>query len=97
MVDSKEPLPSLDALQKHIDETRTFTGEKEHDDAPKTADVSSAMRVGGDIVAGVTVGGLLGYGVDWMFSTTPVFFILGFFFGAGIIFARMIRSVMKTD
>ena len=97
MVDSKEPLPSLDALQKHIDETKSHIGEKEHDNAPTTADVNSAMRVGGDIVAGVTVGGLLGYGIDWLLSTTPVFFILGFFVGAGIIFARMIRSVMKTD
>lgn len=61
-------------------------------DAPKAEEASGsryglALRLGADFVAGVIVGGAIGWGVDRLFGTSPwgliVFVLLGF--AAGVL------------
>ncbi|MCR9174466.1 MAG: AtpZ/AtpI family protein [Alphaproteobacteria bacterium] len=49
---------------------------------PKSA-TGLAFRVGVELVAGVVVGGAIGYGLDRWLGTSPLFLIVMFFLGAG--------------
>jgi ATP synthase protein I len=57
---------------------------------------AKGYRLASEFVAGTLVGGLVGYGVDWLFGTLPlgliVFLLLGF--GAGIL--NMARAANRV-
>ena len=55
-------------------------------------DYSKGYRLVSEFVAGILVGGLVGYGLDYLFHTLPLFFIIFLLagFGAGIV--NMSRS-----
>lgn len=57
---------------------------------------AKGYRLASEFVAGTLVGGLLGYGIDWLFGTLPfgliVFLLLGF--GAGIL--NMARAANRV-
>lgn len=89
MTQSKDPLPSLDALQKKIDKNKP-EGDKDSPDAA-AAETGKAMNLATELMAGVGVGGVIGYFVDRAFETSPIFFILFFFLG----FAAGIRNLMR--
>lgn len=58
-----------------------------------TAGWSQAMKLSSEFIGGIAVGGLIGWGVDWLLGTLPfgliVFLLLGF--AAGIM--NVLRSV----
>ncbi len=82
----------LRELDKRIGERRIDLGEDERDDAPRSPGVAVALRLSADFVAGVVVGGALGWGFDKLFDTSPwglvVLILLGF--AAGLL------NVMRT-
>jgi ATP synthase protein I len=51
-----------------------------------------AWRMVIELVAGIAIGFGVGYGLDWLFGTIPIFLIL--FIGLG--FAAGIRTMMRT-
>lgn len=57
---------------------------------------AKGYRLASEFVAGTLVGGLVGYGIDWLFGTLPfgliVFLLLGF--GAGIL--NMARAANRV-
>ena len=57
---------------------------------------AKGYRLASEFVAGTLVGGLIGYGIDWLFGTLPfgliVFLLLGF--GAGIL--NMARAANRV-
>ena len=57
---------------------------------------AKGYRLASEFVAGTLVGGLIGYGFDWLFGTLPfgliVFLLLGF--GAGIL--NMARAANRV-
>ncbi len=57
---------------------------------------AKGYRLASEFVAGTLVGGLIGYGIDWIFGTLPlgliVFLLLGF--GAGIL--NMARAANRV-
>lgn len=57
---------------------------------------AKGYRLASEFVAGTLVGGLIGYGIDWVFGTLPfgliVFLLLGF--GAGIL--NMARAANRV-
>jgi ATP synthase protein I len=56
---------------------------------------SVAFRLAAEFVAGTLVGGAIGYGIDWLFGTSPfglIFFLL-LGFGAGIL--NMARAAKR--
>jgi len=79
-------------LDRRLDEKRPDRG---HETAPEGAPrpgIGMALRLSADFVAGIVVGGAIGWGFDALLGTSPwgliVFFLLGF--AAGIL------SVMRT-
>lgn len=90
MTQSKDPLPSLEALQRKIDKTKSEGGE----DTPNTsnAQMGKAMHVATEMMAGVGVGGGIGYGLDYLLGTSPICFIVFFFLG----FAAGVRNMMRS-
>ncbi|MFN4142182.1 AtpZ/AtpI family protein [Aestuariivirga sp.] len=57
---------------------------------------AKGYRLASEFVAGTLVGGLIGYGIDWLFGTLPfgliIFLLLGF--GAGIL--NMARAANRV-
>ena len=51
-----------------------------------------AFRFATELVAALVVGGALGWGIDWLFGTRPVFIVVMFVLGA----AAGIRNVMRA-
>jgi len=86
MTDKDQP-PGLDDLSKRLKKARG-EGEKSGNSGllssglPKSA-TGLAFRVGVELVAGVMVGGAIGYGLDQWLGTSPLFLIVMFFLGAG--------------
>lgn len=87
--DDGDPLTALDrrirAAREAREPTRSRVGEKYRA-------ASVAWRMVTDLVAGVLVGGALGWGLDGLFGTLPIFLIVFMLLG----FVAGIRLVLKT-
>lgn len=99
------PAPELGDLSARLKDLggRIAAEESERAESAKPAvnlDSASGYAKGyrfiAEFVAGTLVGGLIGYGVDWLFGTLPfgliIFLLLGF--GAGIL--NMARSANRV-
>lgn len=95
MENSPDKLPSLDDLQRRIDEARP-QGQEERD-TPATSGMNQAMRMGVEMVSGVAVGSVFGFYVDRWLGTMPIFFIICFFLGAAAGFRNLIRGSAESD
>lgn len=85
----------LTDLGKRLDEIQTKQAGK--DKRPPPSQSGIAFRFATELVAGLVVGGGLGWGIDWLFGhfgihTKPVFLILFFVLGA----AAGIRNVVRA-
>ncbi len=81
----------LRELGEKLDEARRREAAK----APKQGNVAPlavAFRFTTELVAALIVGGALGWGLDWLFGTRPIFMVVLFFLGA----AAGIRNVMAA-
>jgi len=95
---SDKQLPSLDTLQKKIDEAKRLAG-GENPDASNDGDgsIGRAIQWGVELLAGVAVGCFIGFFIDRWLGTTPWFFIVFFFLGAAAGFRNLLREAEKTD
>lgn len=62
--------------------------------APPSQDngnIALVFRFASEFVAGVLVGGLIGWGIDWAFGTSPIFLILFLLIGFGAALTNMVR------
>ncbi len=91
-----KPLPSLDELQRKIDATHPESRENSESN-PTPAQTGTAMRAGMDLLAGVGVGGIIGYYADKAFDTSPILFIVFFFLGFGAGVRNITRNMNKVD
>ena len=85
----------LTDLGKRLDEIQTKQAGR--DKRPPPSQSGIAFRLATELVAGLVVGGGLGWGIDWLsghfgFHTRPVFLIMFFMLGA----AAGIRNVMRA-
>jgi ATP synthase protein I len=58
---------------------------------------SKGYRLASEFVAGVLVGGLLGYGLDWVLGTLPLFLIVFLLFGFGAGILNMSRAANREQ
>jgi ATP synthase protein I len=72
----------LDSLEVRIKTARiesedhgTIEKEQTQGTEPSPETIKSA-RAGSEFIANIIAGGVLGYGIDWVFSTKPAFFML---------------------
>ncbi len=92
-----ENLPSLDDLQRKINEANSQAGMKNEGEpkAEEPQNAGAAMQVGIELVAGVAVGSFVGFYLDRWLGTTPWFFIVCFFLGAAAGFRNLVRQARK--
>jgi ATP synthase protein I len=90
MTDSKEPLPSLDQLQKKIDQ---HSASQETPDSENDASAAAtAMRLGTELMAGALVGCFIGYWIDKTSGASPIFLIIFTLLG----FAAGVRNIIRN-
>ena len=86
----------LDTLTKAIQTRRAPVDAPPANTAPRTNDpgsqMSMAMRAGSEFVAAVLVGAPIGWGLDWLFHTKPLFVILFFLLGVVAGVMNVIRA-----
>jgi len=70
----------LNALAERLDEARQR--ENGRPQKPPVASLGVAFRFGTELVAAVAVGVAMGWGLDWVFGTRPVFILIMFMLGA---------------
>ena len=97
MAEPDDNLPSLEALQRRIDEVRGSSDEGSQNAAPRGNALSQAMRFSIDLAAGVAVGVGFGYLVDGWLGTIPLFMIAGLFLGMAAGVRNMIHSADIID
>lgn len=77
---TEDDLPQLDALDKQISAARRAS-QPESAKADDERGKSVALRSGTELIAGVAVGGFLGYYADDWLGTRPALTIFGIFLG----------------
>ncbi|WP_411816291.1 AtpZ/AtpI family protein [Hyphococcus sp. DH-69] len=82
--------PSLDEFSERLDRMRG-TGKVPNANASGPA-WGRALRVSSDLLAGLIVGGFLGWGLDYWLGTSPWLLLLGL----GLGFAAGLRNMMRT-
>lgn len=88
-------MTDLDELQHKIDQIKSESDEGKQ--ATPSAAYGNAMRYGTELFAGAGVGGVLGYFIDRVAGTSPIFFILFFFIGFAAGVRNIIRNVSKVE
>jgi ATP synthase protein I len=94
---SNDNLPSLEELQRKIDEAHVQNGVKSEGEpeGDSRQGMGAALQVGVELVSGVAVGSFIGYFLDHWLGTLPWFFIICFFVGAAAGFRNLIRQARK--
>ena len=80
----------LESLNKRIDEVQKRREAARRPPPPTMSGI--AFRFSTELVAAVVVGAGMGWGIDWLFGTKPIFMIVLFILGAG----AGIRNVMNA-
>ena len=95
--DDRNTVPSLDDLDQRLrlarDTAERQNGYHTPDPAAAPALVGIAMRAGVELVVGVGLGSLLGYGLDRWLDTAPWMMIVFFMLGAAAGMLNAYRSV----
>lgn len=89
----------IDALEKKIQRFKNIEVniEKKIDDNSDGKSHSIAMRVVTDLAAAIFVGFCIGYGIDELAGTKPIFMLIFLFIGIIAGFLNVYRSVTKDS
>ncbi|MDE3036900.1 MAG: AtpZ/AtpI family protein [Pseudomonadota bacterium] len=96
----EKKLPSLESLQKKIDQAKRHSSEENKPRSRGAADstnVGQGMRFVVELASGLVVGAAVGYFIDRWLHTFPWFFIVCFFLGAAAGFRNLLRDAGQDD
>lgn len=94
---SPPPFKKLDARLKALREkTDERHGEGQRSDIPRSA-MGYAFRIGVELVAGLVVGGVIGWLLDTWLGTLPLFLILFFFLGSAAGILNVFRAARQME
>ena len=82
----------LSDLDRRIEAARDAGQPKPRTDKDKYAAMSLAWRMVIELVVSMMVGAAMGWGLDWLLGTLPLFLIVMILFG----FAAGVRMIMRT-
>ena len=81
---------------KDLDYKLNEIRKKRNSNKPSNGQVFKSAHIGWrmvlELVVGILIGVLLGFGLDYLFNTSPIFLIIMIFFG----FAAGVKTMMKT-
>jgi ATP synthase protein I len=95
----KQPPSSLDEFSKRLDAVRGAKTNAEETRAAGGQASGQAFRLSSELLAGILVGTLLGWGIDRLLGTTPWALVAGIFLGfaAGVLnVARAMKTARET-
>ncbi len=89
----------LKSLEERINKQRAVeqAARKEAKESEFAYATKTGFRVGTELVSGVLVGTALGYFLDKLFATQPIFLVAGLFFGGAAGFLNVYRFVKNED
>lgn len=82
----------LDALEKRIDAAKAAAAPKRSSNSDGHRQASLAWRMVIELVAGLLIGLCIGYGLDYLFGTMPLFLVI--FILAG--FAAGVKTMLQS-
>ena len=85
----------LRALGERINEVRQR--EESHKVRPPYTPLGIAGRFGTEILGAVIAGAAIGWGLDWVFGTRPVFILVMFMFGAAAGILNVFRAAKEIN
>jgi ATP synthase protein I len=92
------PLEDLDArLRAARGEVKTEEGPEPRNGAGIGPGMGMGVRVGVELISGIAVGGLIGYGLDRWLGTKPWLLLVFFFLGAAASVLNIYRAVHGLD
>lgn len=86
MIEEKDKIKEL---EKKIKNFRYSEDDKKYNNSG----LGMALRVASDLVAGIVVGSALGYFIDKLLDTKPIFLVICFFLGFVAAFLNIYRSI----
>lgn len=97
---AKQDPPSLDEFAKRLDAARG-DGDAKAGPSGRANGVALArgFRVGSELLAGMLVGALLGWGLDALAGTKPIWLLIGMFLGfaAGVLNVRRAMNATGAE
>ena len=95
-MNNQEP-DDLDKLESKIDKARKEFDE-DYNPKPETDEnLSQGARAGVELVGAMLGGGLIGWLLDKMLDTSPLFFFIFFFLGVVTGFYNIYKITVKTE
>lgn len=85
----------LRKLGDRLDAFERATAERHK--GPPPSSMGIAFRFSAEMVAGLLVGGGVGYGIDWLAGTRPVFLIVFFVLGAAAGLLNVVRAARELN
>ncbi|MEG6508763.1 AtpZ/AtpI family protein [Methyloligella sp. 2.7D] len=83
----------MNDLEGKLGQVRARRGElPDSDDAGRRSAFGNAMRLGMELIAGVAVGGFIGWTLDQWFGTAPLMMVVFLFLGGAAGILNVIRS-----
>ncbi len=88
------PDARLDSLEQRLERVQRIEAERTHK-AEKDPTVRIAEQLFGHLIGAPAGGGIIGWGLDTLFGTFPLFFLLMLFLGFGVGVMNVMR-ISKT-
>jgi ATP synthase protein I len=95
MSDSPPDPEKLRQLEERLSKARGRAPLRTEETPPSKLGI--AFRLSTELVAAVVVGGLIGYGLDWFFGTSPFLLIVFFFLGVAAGFRNVVRASRQLN
>ncbi|MEY4879891.1 MAG: hypothetical protein RJB62_1360 [Pseudomonadota bacterium] len=95
MADHDPETDTLDELESKLKEARGRTKKRPEDTPPSKLGI--AFRLSTEFVAAAVVGGGIGWGLDRLFGTMPVFLLILFVLGVGAGFRNVLRAAKEMN
>jgi ATP synthase protein I len=91
MIEPKKPLPSLDELQREIDQLKPHGNPQGDLPDASASGFARGTSIAMEFIAGAAIGGAGGYFLDRWLDTSPLFLLTGFCVG----FASGVYNLMR--
>ena len=89
-------LSDLEDLDKRLRKARGVS-QDEQDQSGRGAAMGMAMRFASELVAGVLVGLAIGWGLDRLFDTAPIFILVFFILGTAAGILNVVRTSQRVN
>ena len=92
----EDPDARLSDIEERLRKARAQRGEVQRVEAPHSK-LGVAFRLVTELLAAVIVGGALGWGLDRIFATGPLFLIVMFLVGVAAGFFNVVRTAQQMN